>query len=63
MARHYYGINIGGGVDPSGVSTGTSTTNKDVEISTLDGAGLTKTQVAKLVETLENYLVENAPTP
>jgi len=63
MAKHYYGINIGGGLDPSAVSTGTSTTNKDVEVVITDSvSGMSKAEVMKLLETLESKIMEgNAP--
>jgi hypothetical protein len=63
MADHFYGINIGGGADPSGVSTGTSTTSKKVELRVEDGvSGNNKMEVLKAIEAIRNKIIEgNAP--
>ena len=37
MADHFYGCNLGAGIDPGNVSTGTSTTSKKVELRVEDG--------------------------
>jgi hypothetical protein len=63
MANHYYGVNIGAGLDGSGVSTGTSTTSKTVELVILDGVtGTNKMEVLKALEAIEAAIIEgNAP--
>lgn len=63
MANHYYGISLGGGFDPSGVSTGTSTTSKTVELVILDGVtGTNKVEVLKALEAIKAKILEgNAP--
>jgi hypothetical protein len=63
MANHYFGLNIGAGADPSGVSTGTSTTSKNVELVIVDGVtGNNKMEVLKALEAIMNKIIEgNAP--
>jgi hypothetical protein len=63
MANHYFGVSIGAGLDPSGVSTGTSTTSKNVELVVLDGvSGNNKVEVLKAIEEIKNAIIEgNAP--
>ena len=63
MADHFYGVNIGAGADASGVSTGTSTTSKKVELRIEDGvSGNSKTEVLKAIDTIRRKIVEdNAP--
>jgi hypothetical protein len=63
MADHYYGVDIGATFGSGGVSTGTSTTSKNVEIRIRDGVtGMNKTEVLKAIEKLEAYItVNNAP--
>ena len=55
MARHYYDINKGDGFNPKSVAVSTSAGSGSVEISTLDGAGLTKIDVLNAIEALEAY--------
>jgi hypothetical protein len=46
MADHFYGINVGGGLDPVGVTIGTSTAGSDIELRLRDGiAGMDKVKV------------------
>lgn len=55
MANHYFGISQPGGtsVDPNDVSTGTSTTSKNVELVVLDGVtGRNKLQVLACIEAI-----------
>jgi hypothetical protein len=59
MARHYVGINKASGLDPSAVTLGTSTTSKDIEISTLDGVPLTKMDVENALSVFEAYFAKN----
>lgn len=60
MAKHYYGASIGAGFETSNVSTGTSTTSKDVEIVITDAVtGMSKTEVVKLVEVIVAYILKN----
>jgi ribonuclease HI len=63
MANHYFGIDIGGGLDPSGVSTGTSSTSKKVELVIQDGVtGNNKMEILKAIEAIESAIIEgNAP--
>lgn len=63
MANHYYGVDIGAGFDPAGVSTGTSTTSKKVEVVILDGvSGNNKTEVLKALEAIAARITkDNAP--
>jgi hypothetical protein len=59
MADHFYGVNMGAGVDPSGVSTGTSTTSKKVELRIEDGvSGNNKMEVLKAIEAIKNKIIE-----
>ena len=55
MASHYYGLNIGEGVDPADVASSTSSNSKDVELVLLDGAGLDKIKVLNALEAIVNY--------
>lgn len=63
MADHFYGVNIGVGFDPAGVSTGTSTTSKKVELRIEDGvSGNNKVEVLKALEEIKAYITKaNAP--
>ncbi|MBK8270532.1 MAG: hypothetical protein IPK83_20430 [Planctomycetes bacterium] len=64
MADHYYAVDIGRSLDPSKVTTGTSTSAaKHVELRTLDGAGLTRMDVLMALKQLEAYFQNHAPTP
>lgn len=60
MANHYYGVSIGAGADASGVSTGTSTTSKKIELRIEDGVtGMNKMEVLKALEALAEYISKN----
>ena len=63
MADHYFGVNMGGGADPSVVAEGTSTTSKNVELRVTDGVtGNNKVEVLKALETIKNRIIkDNAP--
>ncbi len=63
MADHFYGINIGAGADPSGVSTGTSTTSKKIELRIEDAvSGMNKIEVLRALEAIKAKIMEgNAP--
>lgn len=59
MADHFYGVDMGAGIDPYNVSTGTSTTSKKVELRIEDGVtGNNKLQVLKALEAIKAKLVE-----
>ena len=56
MADHYISWNKGDGISPGNITTGTSSTAADhVELRTLDGAALTKTDVQMALEAFEAY--------
>lgn len=59
MADHFYGTNLGGGTDASGISTGTSTTSKTVEVRIHDGDGISKTDVLIALEKIAEYITKN----
>lgn len=60
MADHFIGVNIGAGFDPAGVSTGTSTTSKKVELRINDGvSGNNKMEVLKALEEIKAYIIKN----
>lgn len=63
MADHFYGVNMGAGLDRGNVSTGTSTTSKKVELRIEDGVtGNNKLEVLKAIDALRAYIVkDNAP--
>lgn len=63
MADHFYGANMGAGIDPYNVSTGTSTTSKKVEVRIEDGvSGNNKLQVIKALKAILAKIIEdNAP--
>lgn len=64
MADHYYGVEIGRTLDPSFITTGTSSTAaREVELRTLDGAGLTQMDVLMALKQLEVYFQNHVPTP
>lgn len=57
MANHYYGISLGGGIGAGAVSTGTSTTSKNVELVVLDGVtGMNKTELVKAILAIAAYI-------
>lgn len=56
MAKHYYGVNLGAGT-PSDVTVSTSTNNSSVELVITDGVPYSKTDVVKMIEVLEDYIV------
>ncbi|UOF83098.1 hypothetical protein [Caudoviricetes sp.] len=66
MADHFYGVNLGGGADPFGVSTGTSTTSKKVELRIEDSVtGLqgNKVEILRAIEAIKSKILEgNAPS-
>ena len=64
MASHYVSWNIGDGLSPANLTTGTSSTGADhVELRTLDGAGLTKLDVQLALEAFEAYYATKPVTP
>lgn len=61
MADHFYGVNLGGGADPSVVTEGTSTTSKKVELRVEDGvSGNNRVEVLKAIETIKNRIVKDS---
>jgi hypothetical protein len=65
VADHYYGLNIGHGLNPvQAIRTGTSSTaTDDIELRTLDGEGLTRMDVIKALRCYLAYFEQNnAPT-
>lgn len=58
MANHYYGVTIPqSSATPSDISTGTSTTSKNVELVVLDGVtGRSKLELIKALEQFINYI-------
>lgn len=63
MAGHYISWNKGDGISPGNITAGTSTTAGDhVELRTLDGAALTKTDVLLALEAFEAYYATNPVT-
>lgn len=64
MADHFYAVDIGRSLDPSVITTGTSSSAaKKVELRTLDGSGLTIMDVLMALEQLKAYFQNHAPTP
>jgi hypothetical protein len=60
MASHYYGCNMGAGQDASNVSTGTSTTSKNVELVVLDGvSGNNKKLVLLAIEAIKAKILKS----
>ncbi len=60
MANHYYGCNIGAGADPAGVSTGTSSTSKNVELVVLDAvSGRSKFELLRAIEAIKAKILED----
>lgn len=60
MADHFYGVNMGAGIDASNVSTGTSTTSKKVELRIEDGVtGNNKKQVILAVKAILAKLIKS----
>lgn len=54
MADHFYGVNIGAALGGDGVSTGTSTTSKKVELRVEDGvSGNNKKEVLVAIEKIK----------
>lgn len=63
MADTFYGADIGDGAGAEGVSTGSSTTSKKVELRVEDGvSGNNKKEVLKALEAIKAKIIEgNAP--
>lgn len=59
MADHFFGANIGAGVDSANVSTGTSTTSKKVELRVEDGvSGNNKIEVIKAIKAILRKVIK-----
>lgn len=64
MADHFYGVEIGRSLDPSAITVGTSSTAaREVELRTLDGAGLTQMDVLMALEQIKVYIQNHAVFP
>ncbi len=61
MATQFFGISRGGQLKD--VTTGTSTTGKNVEITVNDAVGLKQSDVDVLVETLQQFIYNQRTTP
>lgn len=63
MADHFYGADIGAGLDRNNVSTGTSTTSKKVELRIEDGVtGNNKKFVLLALEAIKAKIIaDSAP--
>lgn len=59
MASHFYGVDLGHGIDRNNVTTGTSSTaSLDVELRVLDGvAGQNKKNVLIAIEAIKAKIV------
>lgn len=56
MADHFYGISVGGSLN-GGVSVGTSTNSTPIELRVTDATtGLTKAELLRALEVLEDYI-------
>jgi hypothetical protein len=61
MASHFYGANLGAGIDPNNVATGTSTTSKNVELQVVDGVtGNNKVQVLMALEAIKQKIIASS---
>jgi hypothetical protein len=59
VADHFYGVNLGAGLQSDNVSTGTSTTSKKVELRIEDGVtGNNKLEVLKALEAIKAKIVK-----
>jgi hypothetical protein len=59
MANKYYGANVGAGM-AGDVTTGTSTTSKDVELNVNTSAtGLDKVAILKAVDAIRDRIVQD----
>lgn len=63
MPDHFYGVDLGAGIDPNNVEVGTSTTSKKIELRIEDGvSGNSKKEVLKAIEAIKAKIIEgNAP--
>lgn len=58
MSDHFYGINVGGGADPSSVTVATSTTGLNVELRVHDGVtGNSKVELLKVLEAIVDEII------
>ncbi len=59
MADHYYGVDVGPGMDPGAVTFGTSTGSTKVELRVTDATtGMTKTELLKSIDTIRADIVQ-----
>jgi hypothetical protein len=55
MADHFFGLSVGGSIGD--VATGTSTTSKVIELRVTDATtGMSKTELLRAIEVLEDYI-------
>lgn len=58
MANHYFGVTVPGAGALGAVTTGTSTTSKNVELVVLDGVtGRNKVQLLLAIEQIKQYIL------
>jgi hypothetical protein len=63
MADHFYGINVGGGLDPSAVVFGTATAGSDIELRVHDGVtGMDKMKIDAAMWSIISF-IERASAP
>ena len=61
MSDTFYSVVLGDQA-PNEVTVGTSTSSEAIELRVLDGTGITKVQLLKGLEAIENYIkVNSAP--
>lgn len=61
MALHYFGINRGN--KPTTVTSGSATTNKDIEVTVELTAGADKEDVLVALESIKNAILQNKWPP
>jgi hypothetical protein len=63
MADHFYGINVGGGLDPSAVTFGAASAGSDIELRVRDGvAGMDKMKIDSATWAIISF-IERANAP
>lgn len=61
MADHFYGVAVGNGLAPSGVTIGTATAGSNVELRVTDGlATMSKTDLLKALEAIEAAIITSS---
>lgn len=59
MADFFYGQNRGQGLRPQDITVGIATGGTDMELRVGQGANLTKKDVIRFLEALENFILSN----